>query len=85
MNISKEELFKMYVSLRDRLDRLEGHQRGPITMREYRIACERSDKATMRRYLMQFKQSEPLKQREPPPGPIQTLQPPSTTNQEAKQ
>lgn len=36
------------------IDRLLGKPQTPITMREYRLAGERGDKVTMRRYLAQF-------------------------------
>ena len=53
INVTKEELLQRIEALEARLDRLEGRQRGPITMTEYRLACERKDKAMMRRYLDQ--------------------------------
>lgn len=55
--ITKEELLQEIISLRNRLDALEGKQRGPITLREYIIAGQRGDKVTMRMYLDQFKKS----------------------------
>lgn len=52
--VTKSELFSMILDLKARLDELEGKPlRGPITMREYRIACERGDKALMACYLAQ--------------------------------
>jgi len=53
INVTKEELLKRIEALEERLDAIEGRPRGPITMREYRIACERKDRATMRAYLRQ--------------------------------
>ena len=40
-------------ALESRLDQLLGRPRGPITMAEYRRACEKKDRATMRRFLQQ--------------------------------
>lgn len=54
INVSKEDLFNMILRLQERLDLLEGRPRGPISMTEARLACERKDKATMRLYLEQF-------------------------------
>ena len=50
-----EELETRIDALEDLVNRLLGIPRTPITMREYRIACERRDKPTIRRYLAQFK------------------------------
>jgi hypothetical protein len=56
MNVTKAELFDMIMELRKCVDLLMGKPRGEISMTEYRIACERRDKATMRRYLDQEEQ-----------------------------
>lgn len=40
-------------TLETRLDLLLGRPRGPISMTEYRLACERKDRAVMRQYLEQ--------------------------------
>lgn len=47
------QLFNEICDLKARLDALEGRRRGPITMNEYRIACERGDEVTKRLYLLQ--------------------------------
>ena len=52
-NLTKEELFNMIEALRERLDLLEGRPRGPITLTEARLAKERGDKATVKRFYMQ--------------------------------
>jgi hypothetical protein len=52
-NLTKEELFNMIEALRERLDLLEGRPRGPISMTEARLAQERGDKATVKRFYMQ--------------------------------
>lgn len=49
-----DDLEKRIEALEERLDLLAGKQRGPITMTEARLACERGDKATVQRYLRQF-------------------------------
>ncbi len=59
INVSKEELFNMYMELRERLDLIEGRPRGPITMREARLANERGDKATLQQYYRQFEKQIP--------------------------
>lgn len=55
-----------YDELETRIDALEvlvnrllGKPQTPISMREYRLACERRDKVMMRRYLAQFKVPSP--------------------------
>jgi len=40
-------------ALETRLDELLGRPRGPISLTEYRIACETGDRETMRRFLKQ--------------------------------
>ncbi len=40
-------------ALETRLDELLGRPKGPISMTEYRIACETGDRETMRRFLKQ--------------------------------
>lgn len=50
-----DDLEKRIEALEERLDLLTGKPRGPITMTEYRLANERGDKATVQRYLAQFK------------------------------
>ena len=40
-------------ALETRLDELLGRPRGPISMTEYRIACETGDRETVRRFLKQ--------------------------------
>ena len=57
---SKKEAFRIknarnYQLRKTRLDRLEGRQRGPITITEARIANERGDKATVQLYMEQYK------------------------------
>ena len=59
INITKQDLFAMIEQLTARLDRLEGRPRGPISMTEARLAKERGDKATVKRFYMQ--ESERLK------------------------
>lgn len=53
INVTKQELLTRIEALEARLDQLLGWPRGPITMTEYRLACERKDRATMRAYLRQ--------------------------------
>jgi hypothetical protein len=55
MNVTKKELFNMIEALRERLDRIEGRPRGPITMTDLRLACQRGDKSTIHQYWEQFK------------------------------
>lgn len=55
MNVTKKELFDMIIELRERVDALTGKPQGPITMTEARLANERGDKVTFRRWLDQFK------------------------------
>lgn len=50
-----KEAMERIEALEARLDLLMGKQRGPITMTEYRLACERKDRAVMRQYLEQEK------------------------------
>jgi hypothetical protein len=53
-----DDLEKRIEALEERLDLLTGKPRGPISMTEYRLACERKDKAMIQRYLDQFKSKE---------------------------
>jgi len=71
MTVNKQELLDMILKLQERLDLLEGRPRGEVTMRDYRLACERGDKATMARYLAQFKRPA-------------AAQPPKTETMEAR-
>jgi len=48
-----ERLETRIESLETRLDDLLGRPRGPISLTEYRIACETGDRETMRRFLKQ--------------------------------
>jgi hypothetical protein len=50
-----EELETRIDALEALVNRLLGKPQTPISMREYRLAAERRDKVTMRRYLAQFK------------------------------
>jgi hypothetical protein len=54
INVTKEELFNMILKLQERLDLIDGRPRGPISMREARLANERGDKATLQKYYDQF-------------------------------
>lgn len=49
-----EELENRIDALEHLVNRLLGTPRGPISMTEARLANERGDKATLRRYLAQF-------------------------------
>lgn len=53
INVTKEELFDLYMELRERLDLIEGRPRGPISITEARLANERGDKATVKRFHLQ--------------------------------
>lgn len=55
-----DDLEKRIEALEDRFDLLIGKPRGPITMTEARLANERGDKATVKRYLDQFKKNPVL-------------------------
>lgn len=55
-----EELEDRIENIERRIDELLGRARGPITMKEYRLACERKDRATMRAYLRQCGEENPL-------------------------
>ena len=54
MNITKQELLKRIEALEARLDSLTGIPRKAISMTEARIARERGDMATYRRFLAQY-------------------------------
>lgn len=54
MNVTKKELFDMIIELQERVDALTGKPRGPITMREARLANERGDKVTVKRFNDQY-------------------------------
>ena len=53
INTTKEELLARIEKLEERIDLLMRKPRGPISMTDYRHACERKDKAVMRVYLEQ--------------------------------
>jgi hypothetical protein len=69
MNVTKQDLFNMILVLQERLDLIDGRPRGPITMREARLANERGDKATLQLYYRQFEQNVP-KREDPAAGPF---------------